>query len=145
MTGVNHKGEYIYVHIFEDKLDLNRMREFLSSNFTITSDGSITIKNTDCIVAELVVVCKSFQNSHVKEFKVVSHRIQLMREDFFNVNITEKAPGHRLADPNTVVLYKSSLPVLKLDDPMCVFYNFAKSDLIQITRSDGEICYRVVK
>ncbi|AHL67511.1 RNA polymerase II subunit [Chloriridovirus anopheles1] len=73
--------EFIYVKIFSDKLALNIVREFLSSKFTIEGD-CIFVKNLPIHVVQLVIVCKSFQNSHLKEFKQLSNRVQIIKSDF---------------------------------------------------------------
>lgn len=144
LLGKNNKEEYIYIKIFNDKFELNVVREFLWSKFTIDVHGNITTKNSKKNVVQLVIICKSFQNTHVKEFKEISKHIQLIRDDFFNINITRKAPMHQKVDKNFINNQKE-LPTIKESDPNCIFYNFTKGDLIRVTRFDGDICYRVVR
>lgn len=141
----------IYVKIFESKLELNVVREFLANNFTISQDV-ITLKNhhnshVDLIVDELILVCKSYQNSHTNEFRNVSKHIQIIRSDFFNVNVTKLAPTHQKADLNFAALgfQKHNIPTILSSDPQCVFNNFQKGDLIRVVRRCGEISYRIVK
>lgn len=135
--------EYIYIKIFTDKFELNVVREFLWSKFIVDSSGIIFTKVSKKKVVQLVIVCKSFQNSHIKEFKEVSKHIQLIRGDFFNINITKKAPHHcRVKD---VIKNKREIPIIKEDDPNCIFYNFVKGDVIKVIRFDGDICYRLVR
>ena len=95
-------------------------------------------------VVQLVIICASFQNSHVKEFAEISKRIQLIKSDFFNINITKKAPLHQKVNDH-VIKNKKEIPIIKKDDPNCIFYNFSKGDVIRVVRSDGDICYRLVK
>lgn len=138
------KLEFIYIKIFNTKFELNVVREFLWSKFSIDSNGNIFTKNTNKNVIQLIIICKSFQNSHIKEFKEVSNHIQLIREDFFNINITKKAPYHEKVIEGTIV-NKKEIPIIKENDPNCIFYNFVKGDIIRIVRSDGDICYRLVR
>lgn len=140
----NDQLEFLYIKIFNTKFELNVVREFLCSKFNIDSNGNIVTKNTNKNVVQLVIICKSFQNSHVKEFKEVSNRIQLIKEDFFNINITKKAPYHEKV---TMVhnINKKEIPIIKESDPNCIFYNFVKGDIIRVIRSDGDICYRLVR
>ncbi|CCV01709.1 RNA polymerase II subunit Rpb5b [Invertebrate iridescent virus 22] len=138
------KLEFIYIKIFNTKFELNVVREFLWSKFTIDGSGNIFTKNTNKNVVQLIIICKSFQNSHIKEFKEVSNHIQLIREDFFNINITKKAPYHEKVTEETIV-NKKEIPIIKENDPNCIFYNFVKGDIIRVVRSDGDICYRLVR
>jgi len=137
-----HTPEYIYIKMFETKFELNTVRDFVWSNFVIDSSGQILEKTSNNVICQLVIICLSFQNSHVKEFREASPNIQIIRSDFFNVNITKIVPHHQK------VLHefsKKGLPVIKEDDPICVFYFFKKGDLIRVIRKNGEICYRFVK
>lgn len=134
--------EYIYIKIFNTKFELNTVREFLSK-FVIDSSGAIATKSGKNVV-QLVIICTSFQNSHVKEFKEISNNIRLIRSDFFNINITKKAPYHQKVD-KSIIKNKKEIPIIKEDDPNCIFYNFVKGDVIRVTRFDGDICYRLVK
>lgn len=143
MVGKNSINQYIYIKIFNSKFELNVVREFLWTNFTI-DNGNIFLKNSNKNVTQLVIICKSFQNSHVKEFTDISKNIQLMREDFFNINITKKAPFHQKVE-ETIIINKKAIPTIKENDPNCIFYNFVKGDVIKVIRSDGEICYRLVR
>ena len=144
VVGRNKFGEYMYIKIFNGKLELNIVREFLSLKFTITSDGSILVKNTTKNVVQLIIICKSFQNLHVKEFKEMSKHIQLMKEDFLNINITKVAPKHEKVDRDMIRNVKE-LPIIKEDDPNCIFYNYVKGDVVRVTRKDGEVVYRLVR
>jgi DNA-directed RNA polymerase subunit H (RpoH/RPB5) len=142
--GVNHNNEYIYIKIYKTKFELNVVREFLKLKFTLDDNNIYTKSNKH--VTQLVIVCKSFQNSHVKEFReAYSKSIQIIRSDFFNINITKKAPLHEKIIDTSFIQNKRELPGIKMNDPNCVFYNFCKGDVIRITRSDGDICYRLVK
>lgn len=144
MLGVNHENKFLYIKIFNGKFELNIVREFLWSKFTIDEEGNIKLKIVDKEVVQLVIICKSFQNSHIKEFKEISKHIQLIREDFFNINITKKAPLHQKVDPN-IIQNKREIATIKEEDPNCIFYNFVKGDVIRITRYDGDIYYRLVR
>jgi DNA-directed RNA polymerase subunit H (RpoH/RPB5) len=145
IIGINHNRQYIYIKIYETKFELNTVREFLKLKF-ILNDNEIYTKSTKKHVVQLVIICKSFQKSHVKEFReTYSKNIQIIRSDFFNINITKKAPLHQKVDDLTFIKNKRELPIIKSDDPNCIFYNFSKGDVIRVIRSDGDICYRLVK
>jgi DNA-directed RNA polymerase subunit H (RpoH/RPB5) len=144
LMGKSASNTYIYIKIFKGKFELNVVREFLWSKFSVNSNGDITYKKNNNQIVQLVIVCKSFQNSHVKEFKEISNHIQLIRSDFFNINITKKAPYHHKIE-NVFNINKREIPALKDDDPNCIFYNFVKGDVIRVVRSNGDICYRLVR
>lgn len=144
IMGVNDHLEYIYIKLFDGKFELNVVREFLWNTFTINSAGVIELKKSKKPVVQLIIVSKSFQNSHLKEFKEFSKHIQLIKSDFFNINITKKAPYHHKVDEK-VIKNKKELPTIKEEDPNCIFYNFVKGDVIRVVRSDGDICYRIVR
>ena len=135
--------EYIYIKIFNDKFELKVVREFLSSTFNLES-FNLKLKTSNKNVVQLVIISNSFQNSHVKEFMEVSKHIQLFRSDFFDINITKKAPKHHKIDGN-LIKNKREIAVIRVDDPICLFYKFEKGDLIRVIRFDGEIGYRLVK
>ncbi len=139
---VDEPNVYMYVKVLGGKFELGTIREFIWSTFDI-DDGNLRLKNTFKNVVQLVIVSKSFQKTHLTEFKEVSSCIQLIREDFFNINVTKKAPIHE-----KVVNWdfkKKDLPIIKPEDPICIFYNFVKGDVIRIIRSDGDIAYRMVR
>jgi DNA-directed RNA polymerase subunit H (RpoH/RPB5) len=157
----------IYVKLFENKLELNVVREFLANNFIISEDviklRVDTLKRQtrkkdlervnsseweNVIVEELIIVCKSYQNSHTNEFRDVSKHIQIIRSDFFNVNVTKISPTHQKVDLKTITemgFKKHNIPIILSSDPQCVFNNFKKGDLIRVIRRCGEISYRIVK
>lgn len=143
MVANRAESTYIYVRIFKGKLDLSLTKTFLSSTFTI-ADDHLRIRDTGETVAQLVIVNESFQNSHVEIFATMSDRIQLMRSDFFNIDIVSKTSTHSKAD-SSLIKNKNDLPVLRIDDPVSRYYNFSKGDLIQIVRRGGEVCYRHVR
>lgn len=143
LIGKSDSNTYIYIKIFMGKFELNIVREFLWSKFFVDATGNITFKRNNKQVVQLVIVCKSFQNSHVKEFKEISKNIQLIKSDFFNINITKKAPYHHKVE--NVNFNKREIPIIKDDDPNCIFYNFVKGDVIRVVRSNGDICYRLVR
>jgi hypothetical protein len=142
--GENTTKEYLYIKIFNGKLELNTVRKFLCANFTFEGRNILLKNSLGKVIVQLVIICTSFQNSHVKEFMDISNHIQLIRSDFFNINITKKAPLHQKA-PSNLIRNKKELPAIKITDPNCVFYNFQKGDVIRVVRSDGDICYRLVK
>ncbi|ABF82122.1 hypothetical protein MIV092R [Invertebrate iridescent virus 3] len=147
MVGVNREtNDYIYIKIFPGKFELNTVREFLARQFypIIDPDEKIVTKKTFKHIVQLVIISKTFQNSHFKEFREISRRIQLIRSDFFNINITTKAPRHERV-PKDYIKNRFEIPIIKETDPNCIFYNFVKDDVIRVTRSDGDICYRLVK
>lgn len=144
IMGVNDHGEYIYIKIFDGKFELNVVRDFIKNKFTINSNGYIALSKSQKSVVQLIIISKTFQNSHVKEFMEVSKHIQLIKSDFFNINITKKAPYHHKVD-GKIIKNKKELPAIKEEDPNCIFYNFKKGDVIRVVRSDGDICYRIVK
>jgi DNA-directed RNA polymerase subunit H (RpoH/RPB5) len=145
LMGVNDHNQFIYIKIYQGKFELNTVREFLWSKFIINSSGDIVTKISQKNVVQLVIVCKNFQNSHLKEFKEISNHIQLIKSDFFNINITKKSPQHSKVIDYSFLKNKKELPIIKEDDPNCIFYNFKKGDIIRVVRSDGDICYRLVK
>lgn len=142
LVGKTEDNKYIYVKIFNSKLELNNVRSFLSVNFTIDNEN-IFLKDTEKIIDQLVIICDSFQPNHVKEFMGISKHIQLICSGFFKINITKKAPLHQKV-PSTLIKNKREIPIIKLSDPNCIFYNFQKGDVIRVVRSDGDICYRLV-
>jgi hypothetical protein len=135
-------NDILYVKIYKGKFELNVVKEFLSTTFNLSKD-EIRLKDLTN-VSNVIIVCQSFQNSHVKEFKGISSLIQIIRRDFFNINITALTPKHEKV-PHSDIMGLYHIAAIKIDDPNCIFYNFIVGDLIKITRSDGEIYFRIVK
>lgn len=145
MIGKNSDDKFIYIKIYDGKFELNTVREFLGSTFTINSENdNIKIKLTNKEVVQLIIICKSFQNTHLKECSLISKQIQLIKSDFFNINITKKAPLHQKVE-SSIIKNKREIAIIKETDPNCIFYNFVKGDIIRVVRTDGDICYRMVR
>lgn len=146
LIGRNNDNKIIYVKIY-DKLELNNVKEFLSKTFEFTT-CEVIYKKTEEYVLNIVIICKSFQKSHLKEFNCISDKIQLINKHFFNVNITKTGiPKHKkvTGDPDWERFRYQNLPIIRISDPVCIFYNFKLHDLIHITRSNGDIACRIVK
>jgi DNA-directed RNA polymerase subunit H (RpoH/RPB5) len=144
MEAANPLGESMYVKFFQGKLDLTSVKDYLGSNFLILNNGDVVTRKDSKLVVQVIIICESFQKSHVNEFKAISKTIQLIRKDFFNIDITRKAPLHVKVSAD-LILKKNNLPILKTDDAMCTYHNFSTGDLVEITRSNGMICYRLVR
>jgi DNA-directed RNA polymerase subunit H (RpoH/RPB5) len=141
---VDEAKSYMYVKLLGGKFELGTIREFIWSTFDILPEAvGLRLKGTRKNVIQMVIISKSFQKTHLSEFKEVSSCIQLIREDFFNINVTKKAPVHEKV--SNWEFKKRDLPIIKLEDPICIFHNFTKGDVIRVVRSDGDIAYRIVR
>ena len=78
---------------------------------------------------------------------------QMFAEDFFMYNITEHqfVPKFNLlsTDEKQKILTaysatESQFPAMLVGDPISKYYNYRPGDLIEITRTDGEVSYRVI-
>jgi len=77
--------------------------------------------------------------------------IELFNVDDLQFNITKHilVPLHKKLNKEECKEFKeqygSSIPVLLKSDPVCRFYNFQKGDIIQITRRNSFVSYRIVR
>ena len=80
-----------------------------------------------------------------------TYKIELFAEEDLQYNITKhrlQPIFSKLSEDDTDAfkqLYKTSIPILCHDKPIARFYNYNKGDIIQVTRQNNSIEYRIVK
>ena len=81
-------------------------------------------------------------------------RIELFNEDELQYNLTKHylVPDHKLIYKSKTKKceefkkkYTDKFPTLLKTDPVSRFYGYEKGDIIQITRKDSYVTYRIVK
>lgn len=78
-------------------------------------------------------------------------RIELFQRKSLRYNITK----HRLVPKHTLLTkvemkdfkerFGIKIPILLYNDPIARFYDFQRGDIVKIERTNGSICYRLVK
>lgn len=77
--------------------------------------------------------------------------IEVFKERKLLYNITKHrlVPKHRCLSSFEITSFKrkygTKIPVLLQTDPVARFYNFKTGDIIEITRADGIVVFRIVK
>ena len=107
--------------------DLNIKHCIIIYNNNITSSAKRIITNIVDIVFELFSV-KELQ------FDITQHRYYRPHRALNNQEYNEftKNTGH-------------NIPVLQKTDPICRYFNFERGSIIEVTRKDDYISYRIVK
>jgi DNA-directed RNA polymerase subunit H (RpoH/RPB5) len=63
----------------------------------------------------------------------------------FNVTTHVLVPRHRRVPKDPDETEYNKFPVLRTTDPVARFYGYVPNDLVEITRADGTLAYRIVK
>lgn len=128
----------VYFYIFE-KFDTDRQKEIF--------------KNLENDIKHVIVVYNNLTN--LKFLSVLSNRVEFecFKQDNLSFDITTHVLFPKKCEKLTetqVEDFKSkfkiqNFPCLLSTDPMVLFYNYKKGDIIRIVRENNEIVYRYVK
>lgn len=134
-------GESVVVYFVQiPKFNVKSMAEYISlMNELGISHGIIVYKNTVTAMTKKAIE----QSSEM--------RLELFTEEDLQYNITK----HRL-QPTFIKLsrteaedfkekYGLKYPTLRKDDPIALFYDYSRGDIIKIVRNSGHVTYRIVK
>ena len=75
---------------------------------------------------------------------------ELFNEDDLQINITKHflQPKFSLLNETETTKFKAKfgvkIPIMRLNDPIARFYNYKKGNIVQITRKNGYVSYRIV-
>ena len=78
-------------------------------------------------------------------------RIELFKKSTLRYNITKHrlVPAHSLLTKTEMKTFKDTygtkIPIILYNDPVARFYDFQRGEIIKVERSNGFICYRIVK
>jgi DNA-directed RNA polymerase I, II, and III subunit RPABC1 len=81
----------------------------------------------------------------------VEKKIELFTMDELQFNITKHVlvPQHKRLTDDEMISFKQKygvkIPILLKSDPISRFYNFSRNDIIQITRPNGYVAFRIVR
>lgn len=136
----SHKVKIIVFLTAIKKFNVDRVKEFISALSTMEiSHGIIVYKHSITPVAKKIV-----QNS-------IEIKLELFTLDELQHNITKHrlVPLHTRLSQEKADIFKKKFgikfPVILTRDPISRFYNFARGDVIEITRLTGHVAYRIVK
>lgn len=140
--------------LFKDNLDKKvivwlYMNEKL--NIDSIKDFVLILEHKRCIHG--IIVYNSTVTSSSK--KVLEHihnyKIELFSSNEFSYNLTEHMyynPHKKLTNDeaeHVKTTFGIKLPYLLKTDPVVRYFHFQKNDIIEITRKNGSIAYRIVK
>lgn len=100
-----------------------------------------------------IVIYRGSVTSSTKKIleQMYKFRIELFSASEFKYCLTDHmyyVPHRRLKVSDTEDIMKrfgTGLPILLRTDPVSRYFNFVKNDIVEITRKNGSIAYRVVK
>lgn len=134
ITAIKPDKRKIILYIIEQKFNNELLKYYLS------------LLNNENIHHVIFVNKKDMTTSVKKDISsICSLQIEIFSYDSLLFNITK----HNLV-PRHVCIgmagdIEKNYPVIKRTDPVCRYYNFKPGSLIQITRRDGSLYFRVVK
>lgn len=89
---------------------------------------------------------------NIESIKNIKVHLELFQENELGINITkhELVPKHRRMDKTETqteffTKNRTKFPALLKSDPISRFYAYERGDVIEITRKNGFVCYRIVK
>jgi DNA-directed RNA polymerase I, II, and III subunit RPABC1 len=120
-------------------------------NIANVKDCIKTLEEGD--IKHCIIVYKNNITSSAKRvignFIDTSFELFTVTELQFNITKHYLVPLHiKLSESNASDFIKKmgvDIPVLLKTDPVCRFYNFPRGAIIQVTRKDNSISYRIVK
>lgn len=104
-------------------------------------------------VNHAIIIHDSIITSYTKKFLEEKHidiTLELFHIDDLQYNITKHILQPQFRKLSTKessefkVKHTSRLPRMYLDDPIARFYNYSSGDIIEITRRDTSVIYRIV-
>lgn len=151
-----------YSVISEEKLILEAINESNKKIIVFASDNpKFNVKNIqnyinimlDKHIMHAIIIYKDGVTSFTKKAIRQSSdmEFEIFAEEDLQYNITKhklQSKFKKLTQKESDIFkkdYGTKIPILKLDDPISRFYNFRKGDIIEVTRNDNTICYRMVK
>jgi DNA-directed RNA polymerase I, II, and III subunit RPABC1 len=90
-------------------------------------------------------------NNVLSKIQYIDLTIELFPMINLQYNITKHylVPKHELLSQEEIKKFKetygTSIPIMLKSDPISVFYNYSKGDIIKVTRRNGYVSYRIVK
>lgn len=138
------------VYIEADKSDSSKIRCYILINVKLNKNllkyyygYFITnhIKHVIFVYSDIMTSSVSKLLEHINTIRIECFK---MDDLYFNILKHELVPLHRKVDSSSHV-QKGQYPVIKKTDAICKFYGFSSGDVIEITRKNGTIFYRVVK
>jgi DNA-directed RNA polymerases I, II, and III subunit RPABC1 len=137
VKGKNLLNQFINVFILtEEKLNIDVIKYY----YYLFQQQNIT--------HAIIVYKNTITSSAVRKILVTINtiRIELFSDNELMFNITKHrlVPKHRKVLPDKK-MDLSKFPILKKTDPVARFYGYQVGNLIEITRSNGFITYRIVK
>jgi DNA-directed RNA polymerase subunit H (RpoH/RPB5) len=138
LVGVKMDLEYIIV-IFSEvgKLCVNSIKEYMQIMTSLNIKHSIVVHNG--VVTALAR--KIIQLSKELDIELFS-----LAELQNNITTHFLVPKHeKCTDKSIRKRFGAKLPILLSTDPIARFYHFVPGDIIEVTRANGHVTYRIVR
>lgn len=138
----NESGTPLFIIlVFQEKMGIEHLKNYIGiCEKTIVKDLIIIYQNT--ITTNCSKIIDNMFQFHVELFPL----------NEFQYDITELyyyVPHEKITNEKKIKeireIYKNSLPSILRSDPISRYFGFKRSDIIKITRSPSEICYRMVR
>lgn len=138
----NETGNPLFIIlVFQEKMGIENLKNY------IQLCENTTIRN-------LVIVYQNQITTNCS--KIIENMFQFQIELFslneFQYDITELyyyIPHEKITSESKIKeikeIYKNFLPSMLKTDPISRYFGFKRNDIIKITRSPNEICYRVIR
>lgn len=140
MIGRKGRASVIVFFNLSPKVNNDRIQEYITKMRNLNFTHAIVIYNESVTPMAQKVVDE-----------LQGLRIELFQMKFLRYNITKHrlVPKHTLLTKGEMKAFKekfgTKIPALLASDPVARFYDFQKTDIVKVERSNGYICYRIVK
>jgi DNA-directed RNA polymerase subunit H (RpoH/RPB5) len=141
ISGITHNSDTFVVYFLDEpKLNIANVKDCIK---TLEEDN----------IKHCIIVYKNNITSSAK--RVIGNFIDTTFELFtvtelqFNITTHYLVPTHIMLSESAASDFTKkmgiNIPILLKTDPVCRFYNFPRGGIIQVTRKDNSISYRIVK
>ena len=122
------------------KINNDRIQEYISKMKGLNFVHAIVVHDK-AVTPMAQKVVEELQGIRIELFPMKSLRYNITKHRL----VPRHVPLSKMEMKSFKDLYGTKIPYLLYSDPVARFYDFQRGDIIKIERSNGFICYRIVK
>ncbi len=138
----NETGSPLFIIlVFQEKMGIEHLKNYIGTcEKTIVKDIIFIYQNS--ITTNCSKIIENMFQFHVELFSLNEFQYDITKLYYYvpHEKITNEKKIREIRE-----IYKNSLPSILRTDPISRYFGFKRSDIIKITRSPTEICYRMVR
>jgi DNA-directed RNA polymerase I, II, and III subunit RPABC1 len=140
LVGKKGRSSVIVFFNLSPKVNNDRIQEYITKMRNANFTHAIVVYN-DSVTPMAQKVVDELEGLRIELFQMKSLR--------YNITKHRLVPKHTLLTKSEMKSFKeqfgTKIPILLHTDPIARFYDFQKSDIVKVERTNGFICYRIVK